>query len=193
VIPIESPRHTAHACARGSARGSARGKQRSCGRVVGRTVGVYGQLHALNHPAIPLSEYPSSLGPPSAAYVQGFINCDISVAFLCGLSCEALKDPTAGRPFVAAKRRVVVDFSSPNIAKEMHVGHLRSTIIGDTICRVLEFAGHNVSAQAMGRLVPVGDTVVLCKCSAGDAWPSHADFFCFATALLTFPTAMTLR
>lgn len=40
--------------------------------------------------------------------------------------------------------RVVVDFSSPNIAKEMHVGHLRSTIIGDAICRVLEFCGHTV-------------------------------------------------
>jgi len=40
--------------------------------------------------------------------------------------------------------QVAVDFSSPNIAKEMHVGHLRSTIIGDTICRILEFAGHEV-------------------------------------------------
>lgn len=40
--------------------------------------------------------------------------------------------------------RVLVDFSSPNIAKEMHVGHLRSTIIGDAICRVLEFCGHKV-------------------------------------------------
>lgn len=42
------------------------------------------------------------------------------------------------------RQRVVVDFSSPNIAKEMHVGHLRSTIIGETICRLLEFAGHSV-------------------------------------------------
>ena len=42
------------------------------------------------------------------------------------------------------KLRVVVDFSSPNIAKEMHVGHLRSTIIGETVCRLLEFAGHDV-------------------------------------------------
>ena len=37
-----------------------------------------------------------------------------------------------------------MDFSSPNIAKEMHVGHLRSTIIGDTLSRVLEFRGHDV-------------------------------------------------
>ena len=47
-------------------------------------------------------------------------------------------------PPVEHKLRVVVDFSSPNIAKEMHVGHLRSTIIGETICRLLEFTGHNV-------------------------------------------------
>ena len=46
-------------------------------------------------------------------------------------------------------RKVVVDFSSPNIAKEMHVGHLRSTIIGDAICRILEFCGHDVKRQVM--------------------------------------------
>ena len=49
-------------------------------------------------------------------------------------------------------RRAVVDFSSPNVAKEMHVGHLRSTIIGDTIARTLEFCGVDVL-----RLNHVGD------------------------------------
>lgn len=44
-------------------------------------------------------------------------------------------------------KRVVVDYSSPNVAKEMHVGHLRSTIIGDAICRILAFAGHDVVRQ----------------------------------------------
>jgi arginyl-tRNA synthetase len=39
---------------------------------------------------------------------------------------------------------VVVDFSSPNIAKEMHVGHLRSTIIGESVCRILEYMGNEV-------------------------------------------------
>jgi arginyl-tRNA synthetase len=42
------------------------------------------------------------------------------------------------------KQVAVVDFSSPNIAKDMHVGHLRSTIIGDSISRILEFLGHDV-------------------------------------------------
>eukprot|EP00105_Crassostrea_gigas_P025657 XP_011446293.1 PREDICTED: uncharacterized protein LOC105341445 [Crassostrea gigas] len=51
-----------------------------------------------------------------------------------------------------ARKKVIVDFSSPNMAKLMHVGHLRSTIIGDSICRLLEFLGHNVS-----RVSHVGD------------------------------------
>ncbi|KRZ78614.1 Arginine--tRNA ligase, cytoplasmic, partial [Trichinella papuae] len=56
------------------------------------------------------------------------------------------------KPPVLPAKRVVVDFSSPNIAKEMHVGHLRSTIIGDCICRLLEFCGFDVL-----RLNHVGD------------------------------------
>eukprot|EP00117_Sycon_ciliatum_P046198 scpid22578/ scgid33112/ Arginine--tRNA ligase, cytoplasmic; Arginyl-tRNA synthetase len=46
-----------------------------------------------------------------------------------------------------ARRRVVVDFSSPNIAKELHVGHLRSTVIGDSLAHILEFCGHDVLRQ----------------------------------------------
>lgn len=48
------------------------------------------------------------------------------------------------KPPKMAKRRALVDFSSPNIAKQMHVGHLRSTIIGESVCRLLEFLGHDV-------------------------------------------------
>ncbi|XP_022192695.2 arginine--tRNA ligase, cytoplasmic isoform X2 [Nilaparvata lugens] len=55
-------------------------------------------------------------------------------------------------PKLKRKLKVIVDFSSPNIAKEMHVGHLRSTIIGDSISRLLEFVGHDVL-----RLNHVGD------------------------------------
>jgi len=43
-----------------------------------------------------------------------------------------------------ARRKVAVDYSSPNVAKDMHVGHLRSSVIGDAVCRVLEFCGHEV-------------------------------------------------
>lgn len=48
------------------------------------------------------------------------------------------------RPPAVEKKRVIVDMSSPNIAKEMHVGHLRSTIIGESISRLLEYVGHDV-------------------------------------------------
>lgn len=48
------------------------------------------------------------------------------------------------KPPKIRRQRVVIDFSSPNIAKEMHVGHLRSTIIGESISRFLEFLGHDV-------------------------------------------------
>ncbi len=57
-----------------------------------------------------------------------------------------------GVPPAKTPKREIVDFSSPNIAKEMHVGHLRSTIIGDSIARILEFQGHDVL-----RLNHVGD------------------------------------
>lgn len=51
--------------------------------------------------------------------------------------------------------QVVVDFSSPNIAKEMHVGHLRSTIIGDSMSRLFEFLGHDVLRSVSGEPLPL--------------------------------------
>lgn len=73
----------------------------------------------------------------------GFINVTLSTEFITQ-SCEKMrKDAKLGVVSVDPKR-VVLDFSSPNIAKEMHVGHLRSTIIGDSLARVLAFLGHDV-------------------------------------------------
>lgn len=61
-----------------------------------------------------------------------------AINVLTSLLQEGVKPPKIRR------QRVVIDFSSPNIAKEMHVGHLRSTIIGESISRFLEFLGHDV-------------------------------------------------
>lgn len=76
----------------------------------------------------------------------GFINITLAPVYLAGQVQQALADSRLGMPSRAAQR-VVVDYSSPNLAKEMHVGHLRSTIIGDALARVLRFLGHEVIAQ----------------------------------------------
>ena len=82
----------------------------------------------------------------------GFINLTIRPERLAAELASRLGDQRLGVPAVENAAPVVVDFSSPNIAKEMHVGHLRSTIIGDSLARVLEFRGHPVL-----RLNHVGD------------------------------------
>jgi arginyl-tRNA synthetase len=82
----------------------------------------------------------------------GFINLTIRPERLAAEVSARLGDPRLGVPEIHNDSAVVVDFSSPNIAKEMHVGHLRSTIIGDSLARVLEFRGHRVL-----RLNHVGD------------------------------------
>jgi arginyl-tRNA synthetase len=82
----------------------------------------------------------------------GFINIKINIAYLESLLNEIKIDPRLGIEVSSKKKKVIVDFSSPNIAKEMHVGHLRSTIIGDSIARILEFRGYEVL-----RLNHVGD------------------------------------
>ena len=74
----------------------------------------------------------------------GFINLTIRPERLAAEVSARLGDERLGVPAVVNEAPVVVDFSSPNIAKEMHVGHLRSTIIGDSLARVLEFRGHPV-------------------------------------------------
>ena len=75
----------------------------------------------------------------------GFINLRISDAWLGKeLARAALDQERVGIAPLENPERVVIDFSSPNVAKKMHVGHLRSTIIGDVISRVLSFLGHDV-------------------------------------------------
>jgi len=74
----------------------------------------------------------------------GFINFTLSKEFLSEQLQDQLKDPFLGACPPAKKQRIVVEFSSPNIAKELHVGHIRSTIIGDCLARLFEFLGQNV-------------------------------------------------
>ncbi|CAG0889098.1 unnamed protein product [Cyprideis torosa] len=75
----------------------------------------------------------------------GFINVTLALEFVASevnkLTSVGVRPPKRN---AGSKKKVLVDFSSPNVAKEMHVGHLRSTVIGDCICRLLEFMGHEV-------------------------------------------------
>lgn len=77
----------------------------------------------------------------------GFINIFLKNVWLGGELAELRKSDRLDVTEVAAPETVVVDYSSPNLAKEMHVGHLRSTVIGDAVVRTLEFLGHKVVRQ----------------------------------------------
>ncbi|MFC4699834.1 arginine--tRNA ligase [Glaciecola siphonariae] len=76
----------------------------------------------------------------------GFINVHLSDVWLAEHIDATQKDARLGVAQLQAQK-IVVDYSSPNLAKEMHVGHLRSTIIGDAVVKVLEFLGHDVIRQ----------------------------------------------
>jgi arginyl-tRNA synthetase len=77
----------------------------------------------------------------------GFINVKLSPRWLASQLEQIAADGRLGMSPTASPKRVVVDYSGPNIAKQMHVGHLRSTIIGDAISRVLAFQGNDVVRQ----------------------------------------------
>lgn len=96
----------------------------------------------LSHPLIASTEI---AGP-------GFVNIRINQAALKEIVNHMLKSPHLGIEAPAKPQRIIIDFSSPNTAKEMHVGHLRSTIIGDALSRLFEFLGQDVL-----RLNHIGD------------------------------------
>jgi len=85
--------------------------------------------------------------PPEVAG-PGFINLRLKPDFLADRLIEINRHiASLGIDVTSKPKTIVVDFSSPNIAKQMHVGHLRSTIIGDCICRILECLGHKIIRQ----------------------------------------------
>lgn len=74
----------------------------------------------------------------------GFINLTLSDGWIAAEAQRALEDERLGVPAAEEPQKTVVEYSSPNVAKEMHVGHLRTTIVGDAIARILAFLGHDV-------------------------------------------------
>jgi arginyl-tRNA synthetase len=74
----------------------------------------------------------------------GFLNLTLEPAFIADLVAAIAADDRLGVERVANPERVVVDYSAPNVAKEMHIGHLRTTAIGDALVRVLDAVGHDV-------------------------------------------------
>jgi arginyl-tRNA synthetase len=91
----------------------------------------------------------SDLCEPPEVAGPGFINLRLKPQYVATelLRIADSDGQRLGIPATPSPQTVVVDFSSPNVAKQMHVGHLRSTIIGDCLCRLLEFEGHRVIRQ----------------------------------------------
>ncbi len=87
-----------------------------------------------------ICETPEIAGP-------GFINLKLANTYLTQILAALAGDPRLGVSTKPNPQTVVVDYSSPNVAKEMHVGHIRSTVIGDAIVRTLEFLGDTVIRQ----------------------------------------------
>lgn len=87
-----------------------------------------------------LCEPPEIAGP-------GFINFRLRTEVLAQAATDQLADPQLGVPQTSDPQIVVIDYSAPNVAKQMHVGHLRSTVIGDCLRRVLSGLGDRVIAQ----------------------------------------------
>tara|TARA_R110002096_G_scaffold203718_13_gene389085 strand:- start:12763 stop:14538 length:1776 start_codon:yes stop_codon:yes gene_type:complete len=84
-----------------------------------------------------LIETPEIAGP-------GFLNFRLKPEVIANRLLELVQDERLGVPLVENPQTIVIDFSAPNVAKQMHVGHIRSTIIGDCLARVSRFLGHNV-------------------------------------------------
>ncbi len=111
---------------------------------------------------------------------QGFINLTLSDEWVAERLAGHAGDPRLGVGRAPQPETVVVDYSHPNVAKEMHVGHLRTTVIGDSLCRMLAFVGHLVVRQnhigdwgtpvgmLIEHLVDLGEEKAVHELSVGD-------------------------
>ena len=88
-----------------------------------------------------VAEQPEVSGP-------GFINFSLRSEWVAAQTAALLADPRLGAPAADPARPVVVDYSGPNVAKELHVGHLRATVVGDAVVRILEYLGYTVIRAA---------------------------------------------
>jgi arginyl-tRNA synthetase len=110
----------------------------------------------------------------------GFINFTLRDEWIARQAAGLLEDPRLGVPVADPAQNVVVDYSSPNVSKEMHVGHLRTTVVGDAIVRILAYLGHDViRANHLGdwgtqfgllieHLLDVGEDTARQQLSAGE-------------------------
>ena len=81
---------------------------------------------------------------PPAVAGAGFINFTLRRAAVAEKTMEVLRDNRLGVAEAKSTQRIVIDFGSPNVAKPMHVGHIRSTVLGDALARIAQFLGHEV-------------------------------------------------
>ncbi len=114
--------------------------------------GVMGLAKALGRPPREVAdELVSHLSLADIATVEvagpGFINISLTTHFLGEQLNALVVDERLNVPAAASPKTIVIDYSAPNVAKEMHVGHLRSTVIGDALARINRFMGHAVIAR----------------------------------------------
>ncbi|GAA5073282.1 arginyl-tRNA synthetase [Thermocatellispora tengchongensis] len=115
----------------------------------------------------------------------GFLNITLADGWIAERAAETLADPRLGVGVAAPAQTIVIDYSAPNAAKEMHVGHLRTTIVGDALARVHEHLGNQVVRQnhlgdwgtpfgmLIEHLLDVGEEQAVAQLEAGEGTPFY--------------------